>query len=170
MSAAGQQIAFPHVNQSTFRQRRHGELPAFGDGTTFRDLLARSRRLAGHWAENGLSAGDRVLVDLPNDRSFVEARIAATLAGYVAVPIPPDTPGERLGWIAEFTEARAYLGPRSEEIQGIPSVAIDPLAADRAEYESMLASAPSLDKSPRLRGNHLVTINFSEEPIQYLFQ
>ncbi len=140
---------------------RHGARPAFGDGTTFATLLARVRRLAGHWAGRGVRPGDRVLLDLPNDPAFLEARLACLLGGFVAVPVPPGTDGARLGWLGEFSEARTYLGPRAAHLPGLGALALDPLAGDRGAYEGALGRAAPLARAPRIRSTDLVTLNFT---------
>lgn len=140
---------------------RHGPGEAFGSGCTFFDLLDRARRLAGHWASRGLRPADPVLIDLPNDPGFVEARVAGILGGFVAVPIPPGTSDDRLGWIAEFCGARTYLGTRPGVLPGLDALPLNPTAGDRGAYEAALAAADPLSSRPQVRGDSLLTINFT---------
>lgn len=141
--------------------KRHSSRAAFGNGCTFAELLDRARRLAGHWTSRGVRPGDRVLIDLPNDAAFVEARLAGILGGFVAVPVPPGTADDRLGWMGEFCEARSYLGPRVGALPGLDGLALDPEAGDREFYEAAVAAASPLLATPRVRGDSLLTINFT---------
>jgi fatty-acyl-CoA synthase len=153
-------LFYPHRLIPVALRRRRSQL-AFHDGTTFGQLLERSWRLAGWWARAGLAPGDRVVIDLPNAPSFVEARLGAILAGVVAVPVPPGTDDARLGWIADFVQARAYVGSRAEQLPGLASIALDPLAGHRETYEASLASSAPLARSPTIRGEDLMTLNFT---------
>ena len=153
-------LLYPHrLLPGALERNRH--LQAFGDGTTFGSLLDRARRLAGAWLGGGLRPGERVLVDLPNSAAFVETRLAAILAGLVAVPIPPATSDRRLEWISEFSEARAYVGPRTGVLPGLHCLHADPLAGDLEPYRRAASLGAPLRRSPRIAGTDLVTINFT---------
>ena len=54
---------------------------------TFRELEVRSNRLARRFAEDGLVAGDRVVVYLRNSPEFIISYLAILKAGLVFVPI-----------------------------------------------------------------------------------
>jgi acyl-CoA synthetase (AMP-forming)/AMP-acid ligase II len=140
---------------------RNASRVAFSDGTTFARLLDRSRRLAGHWSQHSLVPGDRVLIDLPNSAAFVEGRLAAILGGFVAVPIPPGSDDARLEWIARSCQTRACLGGRPEAVPGGASIRLDSGSGDCSAYESALAAATPLLRSPRIGRRHLMTINFT---------
>ena len=141
--------------------RRNARKPAFADGTPYGALDERVRRLAGAWMGAGLGPGERVLIDLPNDPAFVEARLACILAGLVAVPVPPGTSGARLGWIAEAAEAGAYLGPRGDALPGLFGIPLDPRSGDREGYERVLREAAPLRRTPPIAPDALLTINFT---------
>ena len=60
----------------------------FGDHEfTFAELDARSNRLARRFSEDGLVAGDRVVVYLANSPEFIVAYLAVLKAGLVFVPV-----------------------------------------------------------------------------------
>ena len=59
-------------------------------GVTYADLLARTGRLAGHFADLGVSAGDKIAIYLPSSVAWIETCFAATRAGAVCVPISYD--------------------------------------------------------------------------------
>ncbi len=141
--------------------RRNARRQAFADGTPYGALAGRVRRLAGAWLGAGLEPGDRVLIDLPNDPAFLEARLACILGGLVAVPVPPGTSEERLGWIAETVEAGAYLGPRGDALPGLFRIPLDPRAGDRDAYERALREAAPLGRAPAVAPDALLTINFT---------
>ncbi|GAB4257768.1 MAG: hypothetical protein Kow0092_04880 [Deferrisomatales bacterium] len=153
-------LLYPHRLLPT-ALRRNRDRPAFGDGLPYGRVAERVGALGAHWRGQGVAPGDRVVVDLPNDPAFVEARLAAILAGAVAVPVPPGSDDRRLGWIAEVTEARAYLGPRPEAVPGLAAVPLDPLAGDREAYEGIVAAGTPGGRPARVGGNDLVTINFT---------
>ena len=141
---------------------RHGASPACADGSTFQELLDRARRLAGHWRDQGLHHQDRVVIDLPNSRAFLEARLAAILAGLVAVPIPRGATANQLGRFATLAQARGYLGFRPEALPGIDSaIPLCPRTGDVEHYEHILRKVEPLQKPPRIRGDDLLTINFT---------
>ncbi|MDF1552122.1 MAG: AMP-binding protein [Deferrisomatales bacterium] len=141
--------------------KHNGQWQAFGDGTTYRELLDRCLRLAGHLRASGLGPGDRLLLDLPNGAAFIEARLAAILSGVTVVPIPPETSAERLGWLADSTGARFYLGPRATCLPGLPGITVSLLTGDQEEYRHCLARAQPLSRPPRLGADHLLSINFT---------
>ena len=140
---------------------RHGASPACADGSTFRELLDRAWRLAGHWRDQGLKHQDRVVIDLPNSRAFLEARLAAMLAGLVAVPIPRGANANQLGQFATLAQARGYLGARSDALPGVDSaLPLCPSTGDIEHYEHIMRKTQPLQNSPRIRGDDLLTINF----------
>ncbi len=141
--------------------RRNAGRAAFVEGVTYARLGERIARLAGAWARAGVSVGDRILLDLPNDPAFVEARLACLWLGATAVPVPPGTGDDRLGWIAEATQARAYLGPRGDAVPGVSRLHLDPLAGDRGEYETALSGTDPIPRPRRRALDTLVTINFT---------
>ncbi|MEO0794233.1 MAG: class I adenylate-forming enzyme family protein [Verrucomicrobiota bacterium] len=57
--------------------------------STYNELADRSRRLANWLTTQGVEAGDRVLLSLPNSVRFVEALFAVQFAGAVSVPLDP---------------------------------------------------------------------------------
>ena len=58
-------------------------------GTTYRELDERSRRVAGLLAERGVRAGDRVGIMLPNIPDFAAVYYGVLRAGAVVVPMNP---------------------------------------------------------------------------------
>ncbi len=66
---------------------------------TFADLHANAHRIAAGLLRKGLSAGDRFAIMMRNQPEFVEAMIAASIAGAVFVPIDPRRRGDALAYM-----------------------------------------------------------------------
>lgn len=66
---------------------------------TYADLAVRSNRLAAALIDRGIAPGDRFAIMLRNHPEFVEAMIAASIAGAIFVPIDPRTRGEKLAYM-----------------------------------------------------------------------
>ncbi|MDN7443554.1 AMP-binding protein [Burkholderia cepacia] len=82
------------------------------DGTcrlSYRDLLARIRRLAGGLARLGLVRGDAVVVHLPNGARFIETCFALFQLGVRPVLALPAHRHYEIGAFCRFAGARAYL-------------------------------------------------------------
>ena len=58
---------------------------------TYAELEARTGKLAGHLADAGIAAGNRVAIMLPNSVFWVESCLAVVRAGAVGVPISYDS-------------------------------------------------------------------------------
>ena len=68
----------------------HGGKCAYRDAQTsvsYAALLERTGRLAGHLADNGITANDTVAIFLPNSVPWVESCFAIARAGAISVPI-----------------------------------------------------------------------------------
>ncbi len=152
-------LRFPHylVAAALRRNRRRMAAP----GVSYAEVREQAVRLAGFWASQGLKPGDRVLIDLPNSLEFLVARLAAVLGGFVGVPIPPGTSDRRLGWIAEFSEARAYAGFRPGAVPGLPALEAHPGERGTDHWDYVLRNAPPLERLPRLGPDHPLLINFT---------
>ena len=96
---------------------------------TYADLEVNANRLARALIERGMGHGDRFALMMRNHPEFVEALIAASITGTVAVPIDPRTKGEKLSFmladagcsgvvcgdysLPAVDVARPAMGPRS---------------------------------------------------------
>ncbi|WP_175998854.1 (2,3-dihydroxybenzoyl)adenylate synthase [Burkholderia stabilis] len=76
---------------------------------SYRDLLARIRRLAGGLARLGLARGDAVVVHLPNGARFIETCFALFQLGVRPVLALPAHRHYEIGAFCRFADARAYL-------------------------------------------------------------
>ncbi|MFI5836559.1 amino acid adenylation domain-containing protein [Micromonospora sp. NPDC051300] len=117
--------------------------------TTYGDLDERANRLA-HWlVDNGVRPDGPVGVALPRGPGLVVALLAIWRAGGAYVPIDPDHPATRIGWLAgrtgmplAFTESR--LSPVLREA-GVRPVVPESIAAEVAQRP---VTAPDLDVDP----------------------
>ncbi|WP_245689131.1 amino acid adenylation domain-containing protein, partial [Streptomyces chattanoogensis] len=79
------------------------------DGLSYREVGARSDRLARVLAETGVRTGDRVGVCLERGPDLVVALLAVLKAGAAYVPLDPHYPRERLEFIASDTGLQVAL-------------------------------------------------------------
>ncbi|MDH6222933.1 type I polyketide synthase, partial [Streptomyces pseudovenezuelae] len=90
---------------------------------TYRELDARTRRLAGHLVGLGVRRGDRVALCLGNSVAMVESYLAVVRAGGIGVPINPQAaPAEIEYLLADSAAAFAFTGTTRAEtfLQSIP--------------------------------------------------
>lgn len=66
---------------------------------TYARLDANGRRIAARLRALGMARGERFALVMRNHPEFIEAMIAASLGGWVFVPIDPRTPAARLGFM-----------------------------------------------------------------------
>ncbi|WP_306292951.1 (2,3-dihydroxybenzoyl)adenylate synthase [Streptomyces tsukubensis] len=78
---------------------------------TYRELDERADRLAAGFAARGVSAGDRVVVQLPNIGEFIEVVFALFRVGALPVYALPAHRDTEIGYFCSFAEAVAYVVP-----------------------------------------------------------
>ncbi len=66
---------------------------------TYADLATHANRIAAALVAKGVAPGDRFAIMMRNHPEFVEAMIAASIAGAIFVPIDPRTKGEKLAFM-----------------------------------------------------------------------
>jgi crotonobetaine/carnitine-CoA ligase len=76
---------------------------------TYRDLWNSGCRLASALRNHGIQRGDRFALIMQNHPEFVEAMIAASIAGAVFVPIDPRTQGAPLAYMLRLAEVRGAI-------------------------------------------------------------
>ncbi|MFI7668809.1 non-ribosomal peptide synthase/polyketide synthase [Nocardia sp. NPDC049526] len=99
---------------------------------TYRELAARSNRLARHLI--GLGVGPETLIALNIRRSpeLVVAMYAVLAAGAAYVPLDPDHPAERTAHILATARPACVLTTEATELAGVPVIRLDGL--DLADY------------------------------------
>ncbi|MEU3897265.1 beta-ketoacyl synthase N-terminal-like domain-containing protein, partial [Streptomyces sp. NPDC029519] len=91
---------------------RCGDKTAFvdrGRSVGYRDLEARTARLAGHLADLGLRRGDRVAILLGNTVSTIESYLAIVRAAGVGVPVNPRSTAAELDHMLGDSGARFVI-------------------------------------------------------------
>jgi long-chain acyl-CoA synthetase len=89
-----------------------GDAPALGVAgrpdprLTFRDLADRSAAAAAALSARGVLPGDRVVLSAPGSPEWTAALFGVWRAGAVAVPLPVETPAERLAAVVTATGAK----------------------------------------------------------------
>ncbi len=85
----------------------HGATP--DEIRTYAQLDANGRRIAARLRALGLRRGDRFALVMRNHPEFVDAMIAASLGGWVFVPIDPRTPAARLAYMLRDAGCRGVI-------------------------------------------------------------
>jgi crotonobetaine/carnitine-CoA ligase len=76
---------------------------------TYADLYRNANRLAQALIDRGMQRGDRFGLMMRNHPEFVEALIAASITGAVAVPIDPRTKGDKLAFMLRNAGCRGVV-------------------------------------------------------------
>ncbi|MGA4844525.1 non-ribosomal peptide synthetase [Streptomyces sp. G45] len=123
---------------------------------TYRELEARSNRLA-HWlAGRGVAAESRVAVLLPRTVNLVVALLAVIKSGGAYVPIDPDHPRSRIDYILDHADPLLVLD--AETLAGVdwtahpdtpPEVTVRPENAQYVIYTSGSTGRPKGVTIPR---------------------
>lgn len=119
---------------------------------TYAELQALANRLAVRMAARQIGRGDRVFLLIPNSVAYAVAYWAVQMAGAVAVPLPPETPADKLAWmVGDSAPALILTGsPLPDQAAPVWQVDLDDLQAEGA--------APSLMACPALPGDLAVMI------------
>ena len=113
---------------------------------TYRELWDNGQRLARVLIDQGLEPGEHFALLMANHAEFVEAMVAASIAGVVFVPIDPRTKGDKLRFMLDSARCRVAIAA---------DYALDNLAGVRAalpHLRSVIGLAT--DESPRPLSEH----------------
>jgi long-chain acyl-CoA synthetase len=116
-------------------------------GTTYRELDERSRRVAGLLAERGVRAGDRVGIMLANIPDFAAVYYGVLRAGAVVVPMNPLLKAREVThYLADSGAAVIFTGAMSaaEVLAGAATVDAQVVVVD-ATFTEMLSTATPVD-------------------------
>lgn len=100
---------------------------ARGRSLTYRELDQRSNQLAHLLQERGVRKGDRVGIYFPKCVESVIAMLGVVKAGGVYVPLDPQAPADRIGYIIGNCGIRALI-TREDKRRGLDSATIESLA------------------------------------------
>jgi len=89
----------PERDVLTFEHERLAGDAARDEIRTYAELATNANRIAAALIRKGIAPGDRFAIMLRNHPEFVEAMIAASIAGAIFVPIDPRTRGEKLAFM-----------------------------------------------------------------------
>jgi long-chain acyl-CoA synthetase len=89
-----------------------------GVSLTWAELAARVRGTAARLADEGVTAGDRIVLAASTSPAFVAGYFATHLLGAIALPVDPRIPAGRLGRIADAVDPRAIFLARALELPG----------------------------------------------------
>jgi amino acid adenylation domain-containing protein len=100
---------------------------ARGRSLTYRELEQRSNQLAHLLRERGVRKGDRVGIYFPKCVESVVAMLGVVKAGGVYVPLDPQAPAERIGYIIGNCGIRVLI-TREDKRRGLDSAVLETLA------------------------------------------
>jgi len=89
----------PERDVLTFEHERLAGGADLDEIRTYAELATNANRIAAALIRKGIAPGDRFAIMLQNHPEFVEAMIAASIAGAIFVPIDPRTKGEKLAFM-----------------------------------------------------------------------
>ncbi|MFH1771819.1 MAG: class I adenylate-forming enzyme family protein [Candidatus Omnitrophota bacterium] len=136
----------------------------------YRELYARSKKLANSLKNLGIKKGDKLAVLLYNCREYFEIRIAAYLTGIILVPIVWDLNLDNIKFILNNCHAKALiyhpeiLGSNISHLKQETKVEyfipVSPKQSDDC-YETLVSKGKTSDPEAVLNRDDLASINFS---------
>jgi long-chain acyl-CoA synthetase len=129
---------------------------------TWAEFDRRVNAVAAGLSAHGLLAGHRVAICGPNSIEFVVAYFATLRAGYVAVPINPESTTSELRRMINDCGARVLFSAASQPIEGVHEIALTPKGLDElSDPTTELVSSP---RDPEVLAVLLYTAGSSGEP------
>ncbi len=146
---------------------------------SYRELYARTRRLASALEKAGVRAGDTVSVMLPNIPAMVEAHYGVPMLGAVLNTINTRLEAATIAYILQHAEAKvlitdrefaAQVGPALARLEKRPLVidVVDSLytglgeALGKVEYEEFIAEGdPHFDWTPPTNESSAIALNYT---------
>ncbi|WP_370422149.1 non-ribosomal peptide synthase/polyketide synthase [Streptomyces sp. QH1-20] len=112
-NATGREVAagtLPGVFEAQVARTPDATAVVFEDESlSYAELDARANRLAHELVARGVASGDFVAVAAPRSLELMVALYAVVKAGAAYVPVDPDYPAERIGWILEDAKPALVL-------------------------------------------------------------
>ncbi|MGW5755894.1 AMP-binding protein, partial [Nocardia rhamnosiphila] len=113
---------------------------ADGSQITYAELGARVNRLARSLIAEGVGPQDRVVLALRRSVDLVVAMYAVATAGGVYVPVDPDQPAERTGYILDTAAPVCVLTTSADAADGVVGDGVPALAVDTLDLDGFAAS------------------------------
>jgi long-chain acyl-CoA synthetase len=129
---------------------------------TWAELDRRIDAVAAGLSAHGLLAGHRIALVGPNSIEFVVAYFATLRAGYVAVPINPQSTANELRALINDCGARVLFTAAPQRLEGLHQVELTPQALD--ELSDAAAEPVSSPRDPESLAVLLYTAGTSGEP------
>ncbi len=145
---------------------------------TFADLHANANRLAAGLLARGIAPGDCFALLMRNHPEFVEAMIAASIAGAVFVPIDPRTRGDKLAYMLHKSECQGivcadYCLPALAAVRGALPCLRWVLAIETDEADAPLTAFPDVQPLAEVLATPAATLDVRAEspeaPLQIMF-
>jgi long-chain acyl-CoA synthetase len=129
---------------------------------TWAELERRIDAVAAGLAAHGLVAGHRVAICGPNSIEFVVAYFATLRAGYVAVPINPDSTATELRAMVNDCGARVLFTAARQPLEDVHQIPLTPAGLD--ELSDVAALPLGSPRDPEALAVLLYTAGTSGEP------
>ena len=100
---------YSNLEVSALRYPDHPAILYYGTELNYRELERQAQNMAGHLQQNGVKAGDRVLLYMQNSPQFVVGFYAILRANAVVVPVNPMNRRAELEYLITDTEADVAL-------------------------------------------------------------
>lgn len=99
----------PDLDVLTFEHLSLDDCATPDEVRSYADLAENANRIAADLVARGMRKGDRFAIMMRNHPEFVEAMIAASMAGCVFVPIDPRTRGDKLAFLLRNSGSRGVF-------------------------------------------------------------
>lgn len=129
---------------------------------TWAELARRVGAIAAGLSAHGLLAGQRIAIFGPNSIEFVVAYLATLRAGYVAVPINPDSTVTELRRMIKDCGARVLFTAADQPLDSLHQIALTPEAFD--ELSEAAVQPVNSPRDPEALAVLLYTAGTSGEP------
>jgi crotonobetaine/carnitine-CoA ligase len=118
----------PDLDVLTFEGLSQGGAATPDAIRTYADVATNANRIAAALLARGVAAGDRFAILAPNCPEFVEAMVAASIAGAIFVPIDPRSRGAQLAFLLRRSGCKGVI---------VAAEALAALEAVRAELPDL---------------------------------
>ncbi|MDI6626238.1 MAG: amino acid adenylation domain-containing protein, partial [Rhodococcus sp. (in: high G+C Gram-positive bacteria)] len=115
---------------------------SFGaDSWTYGEFADRVNRLARHLVSLGVGPESRVAVAIRRSESMVTAMYAAVVAGAAYVPVDPDQPADRIGYILDSARPVVVLVSGRDGLVNLPAVGAVAVDVESVDLEEVSGAA-----------------------------